>query len=98
MTVHRVAPTQGRIRFYTSREKFGKATGLTETTNDGCCFWLGNTVWLGVFDGKPSTLVHELVHALIWLMGYNGLEPKDSNGEFMAYAMDNAFDALVGKL
>ncbi|QYD70160.1 hypothetical protein KZJ38_07595 [Paraburkholderia edwinii] len=47
----------------------------------------GNFV-VGVFDRKPSTLVHECVHASIMILGMVGIDVRNDNGEAMAYLTD----------
>lgn len=63
------------------------ATGLA-----GACMGLSPGHYLiGWFDGRLSTLVHECVHAALFILRHVGMNPADSQGEAMAYLTEYLF-------
>jgi len=57
---------------------------------------------VGVFDGDARTLVHELVHCVLYILDMKGIKPYDieSKGEPMAYLTDYLYGyglRLLGK-
>lgn len=50
---------------------------------------------LGVFDGRRTTLVHELTHMLIMTFSHYGMYIPDSNGEAFCYQLDHVFSNTV---
>ena len=92
MAIHRcMAHPYGEPVFFTdSTKSFARMSGTPE--NDRV---LGRTtehkdggVIVGVFDGSRQTLVHELVHAVLFILSWKGMDPQDSSGEAMAYLLD----------
>lgn len=58
---------------------------------DGTTFFM-----LGVFDGKPSTLVHELAHLTFFVLAHVGVPVKEGKpNEAYCYLLDSLYDAFL---
>jgi hypothetical protein len=51
----------------------------------------GEMFFLGVFDGRLSTLAHECAHAVFMVLERVGIEPTDSHGEAFCYLLEDMF-------
>lgn len=99
----------GRVILYTNRQKFITALRAVEGPEDedvatclGMCLPTKNEEGarlyvLGWFDGKNQTLVHEVCHLALFVLGTAGIEPRDSQGETMCYLLDYLFGRLTAK-
>jgi hypothetical protein len=60
----------------------------------------GSSVYLvGVFDGRKSTLVHELAHCTFSVMDHVGIPtPPDEKNEAYCYLLDALFEKLEPKI
>jgi hypothetical protein len=85
----------GEVRLPTSRESFladrARIIGspLQKALADGCTAMLQHpsgavTYLVGHFDGRVSTLSHELTHAALFILQRAGIDPADSSGETLA--------------
>lgn len=55
----------------------------------------GSAVYMiGWFNRKPETLVHECVHCSQFILVRAGIDPRDSDGETMAYLTGYLFDRM----
>lgn len=61
----------------------GECSGITG--------WSETGVVVLVADGNIATLVHECVHASIFILEYVGIDVSSNNGECLAYLVDNMF-------
>lgn len=53
----------------------------------------GSIHLVGIFDGRRSTLVHELAHASFRILDRVGIEtPADSKNEAFCYLLDTLYD------
>lgn len=75
------------------------------STSSGRCTVLsekktGATVYLvGVFDGCPSTLAHELAHACFFIMKEVGVEAREGEkNETFCYLLGDLFKTIAPKL
>lgn len=72
------------------------------TTSDGKCFEVcqdgsfGFVIWTRKKD--KAVLAHECIHAVIMMMELRGFNPKDSNGELLAYSVQHLMDLATGKI
>lgn len=75
------------------RKKYKKAKGFEpEKCSLGTTAYYGehgNKVLIGVFDGNPITLIHELNHFCIFTMEYIGLDITTHSSEAYCYYMDS---------
>lgn len=87
----------GTIEFHTNYDtyksiyesKFGHDPGELmgiAYSDDGVNFLIG------VFDGSPQTLVHEMVHTAVKILDRCEIELADSNSEPLAYLVDWLFN------
>jgi hypothetical protein len=67
--------------------KSGEAAHLT--SDDGM-----NVFLIGWYSERLPTLVHEVTHTAIFLFWHVGIDPRDSNGEAMAYLVGYLIDKL----
>lgn len=51
-------------------------------------------LYIGVFDKKRSTIVHELTHAVIFMLPEYGFDIKDSGGELACYLNQYLYEEL----
>lgn len=103
----------GRIEFSTDRKKMLKrmnkaGAGYSSDYLDGCAgvvvyegLAASGVLYVGVFDGKQSTLVHELFHACTRYLAWVGvpLEHNESN-EVYAYLQEwmwKQFSPVLGQ-
>lgn len=56
------------------------------------------TYFVGVFDGKLNTLVHEVSHAALMIVERSGFSPLDGNGEPYCYLVDYLFNILAEEI
>lgn len=61
--------------------------GVTGTLPDG-------TLYIAVYDGKLSTLAHELVHATGFILAHAGVRASFDNDETQAYLTQWLFEKL----
>jgi hypothetical protein len=99
----------GRIILYTNRAKFLEALRAVDGPEDddmgtvkGMCLPTKNEEGarlyiVGWFDGELPTLVHEVCHVTLFVLGNAGIEPRDSQGEPMCYLLDYIFGQLTSK-
>lgn len=66
----------------------GRAAGLTLHL---CGRPKNKFIIVGVFDGSLKTLVHELAHAVMFVMEFIGTDPRGEGQEAFAYSLDNAY-------
>lgn len=84
----------GELRITTSRRKLNKACekldedpiaddyhGVTVITSNE----EGRLYLVGVFDKTPTTLAHEIAHVCFAVLGYVGVDARDSMGEAFCY-------------
>jgi hypothetical protein len=98
MKNYTAAPYGCKVCLYTDAELFYKKTGESVFGCAGMTAWLDGNLAMYVGDNDPSTLVHECTHAVLFILGYVGIDPASSNGEPMAYLMDNMFSAFIGEI
>lgn len=98
MKTYTAHPYGCKVFLYTDAEAFYKRTGDDPTGCAGMTTWLEGNLAMLVCDGNPATLVHECTHTVLYLLEYVGIEPLSSNGEPMAYLMDNMFSAFIGEI
>jgi len=90
---------------FNNRKHFAKAadylgTDLPQVGIDGLSVQLehtenGSSIYLlGVFDGKLSTLVHEVAHIAHFVTARAGFDSGVGNGEPYAYLIGHMFDKL----
>lgn len=99
MKTYTAHPYGCKVTLYTDATAFYKKTGesafgcagMTAWTDSGC-------LAMFVGDENPATLVHECVHSVLFILEYVGVEPLSSNGEPMAYLMDNMFSYFIGEI
>ena len=90
--VFRVPIYGGELRYHTRREGFladAEGTTLKLSRSSGSTAVLRDpdgavTYLVGAFDGRPSTLSHELTHAALFILQRANINPNDSNGETLA--------------
>lgn len=54
--------------------------------------------FVGVFDGKMSTIRHEASHCCMFVLKRAGINPHDDRGEGFAYLLEYLVEAIVKKL
>jgi hypothetical protein len=85
----------GELRYHTRRETFLadrdliKCEPLKKPLADGCTAMLMHpsgavTYLVGHFDGRTSTLSHEITHTALFVLDRAGINPADSHGETLA--------------
>ncbi|APU00289.1 hypothetical protein HOR55_gp02 [Ralstonia phage RS-PII-1] len=80
------------VAFVKSRKGWSTLTG--EPPPDGAvgvCQWASGLLVIGWFDRRAQTLCHECVHAGLAILEYVGIDPRDSQGEALAYLTDWLF-------
>jgi hypothetical protein len=90
--VFRVPIYGGELRYHTRRDSFAAdaaGTPIAYPTSSGRTAVLGDgngarTYLVGNFDGRVSTLSHELTHTALFILQRAGIDPNDSNGEALA--------------
>jgi hypothetical protein len=55
----------------------------------------GGNYAIGVFDGLPTTIVHESAHLAFTILQYHGLDPTDSHGEAFCYLQECIFQRFT---
>lgn len=74
-----------RMALNPDAEPWGPCAGAVSTVTQPN----GQTEYLvGVFDGDPSTLIHELTHASLFIVQRHGIEPAGDNGEVLCRVME----------
>ena len=95
MKTYTAAPYGRRVRLVTTEEDLARACKRagrdTPIGLAGCVFWSGSGLVLAVLDGQRCTLVHECVHAALFILQFVGIDPTESNGEAMAYLTDHMY-------
>ncbi|QDH84574.1 hypothetical protein Axy21_046 [Achromobacter phage vB_AxyP_19-32_Axy21] len=100
------------VHLHTDRAKLARAAMHSRDAREelldsldgvaGVCCGRGAHVHIGVFvDGavyRRQTLVHELVHACMEILGDAGVPVERSNNEALAYLLDNLYARLEGFL
>lgn len=94
MKTYTAHPYGCKVFLYTDAALFYKRTGESAFGCAGMTAWLDGNLAMYVGDCNPATLVHEITHAVLFILGYVGIDPASSNGESMAYLMDNMFSAF----
>ena len=73
-----------------SRETFLRRSGVSGEGRAGMVHASPDGKWtLGWFDGDLYTLVHEATHVGLFLAEHVGIEPCASNGEPLAYLIED---------
>jgi hypothetical protein len=54
--------------------------------------------YVGIFDGKLSTMVHEITHLALFVLASVGIDPQSSHGEAMCYLVGFLFDTCKEKM
>lgn len=98
MKTYIAAPYGCKVFLYTDATLFYKKTGESAFGCAGMTAWLDGNLAMYVGDSDPSTLVHECTHTVLYILEYVGIEPLSSNGEPMAYLMDNLYSAFIGEI
>ncbi len=100
----------GRVLLCLAREAYNKASvqlDAGECKGIDACSGLSNrhaengnkSVYLiGVFDGKQSTMVHELVHTTFAVLAHAEVPISRRNDEAFAYLMDTLFSDSLAAL
>lgn len=88
-------PYDMSIRVYTDRAAYERAAGVD------CARLCGSftahtdgSLYLGWFDGALPTLVHECVHAGMYVLGDCGIDPRHDTGEALCFLTDHLFGRI----
>ena len=98
MKTYTAQPYGCKVFLYTDAETYYKKTEESVFGCAGMTTWLDGNLAMYVGDGDKATLVHECTHAVLYILEYVGIEPLSSNGEPMAYLMDNMYSAFAGEI
>lgn len=91
MITYEARPYGVYVSFITSKSDFRKCYKTSSEGYAGATDWVDGELVVFVGDGALSTLVHECVHASLFILNHVGIDPSSSNGEAMAYLTDNMF-------
>lgn len=93
------APYGAHVLLVTSAQELRTKSRQSVAGTVGMTFWATDgTLIVYVGDGNLSTLVHECCHAVLYILEYVGIDPSASNGEPMAYLLDNMFSAFKDEI
>ncbi len=76
------------------KEEVENALGWTASYDEGG----KHNLLIGVFDGSPQTLVHECIHAGMYVFERCNIDPTAESGEPYAYFVDYLYGLLVRHL
>jgi hypothetical protein len=102
-----VTPYCWRLYLFNDREKYAafakKHTGHDDErlqTVEGYCITRPQRgeVYVGVFVGAASTLVHELTHAVFWILESVGVPLTGECSEASAYLMGHLYEECTAAL
>lgn len=107
MVEYEVQPYGDLIRFTRSRKEWAAAVQADSYANsgdelghldaDGICWWSPNGYVVGVFNGKPGTLAHELSHACLTMLDRRGIDVQEANQEPFCYLLGHLITYFTGK-
>lgn len=96
-----------QMHLYLNRRDYDKAHAYysKKPLENGTANNLGQVSWVttkgvahylvGIFDGRRTTLVHELSHLIIVILDHHSIKIPDSYGEVFCYHLDNIFMACA---
>lgn len=98
MKTYTAHPYGCKVSLYTDGDAYEKKSGYSVEGCAGLTGWVDGNLSIYVGDEDPATLVHEITHAVLYILEHVGIEPLSSNGEPMAYLMDNMYSAFIGEI
>lgn len=107
----RVQPYGWHLYLFDNAEKWARfvarktKTTIAERRGDcegaaGITYCDGETrlIYVGVFDGEPGTLAHEMTHAAVRIISDAGMHIDASNDEPLAYQIGHLIDECIQKI